>query len=52
MRELGVIYLVIQTIFFIIAVLKMNLPEGLFVTIIPAIILAVVLRRLLFGKIE
>jgi len=52
MKELAVIYLVVQAILFIIAILKMNLPEGLFITIIPAVILAVVIRRLLFGKIE
>ncbi|MGI9533541.1 MAG: hypothetical protein ACR2NW_01195 [Thermodesulfobacteriota bacterium] len=52
MKELGVIYLIVQTIFILIAILKMNLPEGLFITIIPAIVVAVIIRRLLFGKIE
>ena len=52
MKELVVIYLVVQAIFLIIAILKMNLPEGIFITIIPAVILAVVVRRLIFGKIE
>ena len=52
MKELLVIYIVIQAIFVVIAILKLNLPEGLFITIIPAVILAVILRRVLFGKID
>lgn len=52
MKELLVIYLIIQAIFVVIAILKLNLPEGLFITIIPAVILAVILRRVLFGKID
>ena len=52
MKELLVIYLIIQAIFVVIAILKLNLPEGLFITIIPAVILAVILRRVIFGKID
>ncbi len=51
MKDLIIIYIVVQIIFILIAILKLNIPEGIFITIIPALIIAFIIRRILFGKI-
>ena len=51
MKELGIIYVIVQILFLIFAYYNMNLPEGILITIIPAIIVAVILRKIFFGKI-
>jgi len=51
MKDLIIIYIFVQIVFILIAILKLNMPEGIFITIIPALIIAFIIRRLLFGKI-
>lgn len=52
MKSLVVIYIIVQIVFIFIAFQKLNMPEGLLVTIIPALIIAFVIRRIFFGKIS
>lgn len=52
MKGLLTIYIVVQIIFIFIAIQKLNMPEGIFITIIPALIAAFIIRRVFFGKIN